>query len=121
MATSEYRKAQPRPPGGAPCATRLDKPYLWWASEASHQSQLANVSARSAFRPGVRYRFGNWPSGYDGRRIRGESSGCWCAIAANPVRSRHVRDGHDRWCIDDEGLQLGVRESAAEDLLQHHN
>jgi len=34
-----------------------------------------------------------------------------------PLCGRHVGDGHDRRHIDDEGVRLGVRESAAEGLL----
>ena len=43
------------------------------------------------------------------------------AVAADPVCGRHVDDGHHRWRIDVEGLQLGLFESAAQDLLQHHD
>ena len=41
--------------------------------------------------------------------------------AADPVRRGHVADGHHRRRAHVEGLQLGVPEPAAEDLLQHHD
>ena len=42
-------------------------------------------------------------------------------LPADPVRRRHVGDGHHRRRADVEGLQLGVPEPVAQDLLQHHH
>ena len=42
------------------------------------------------------------------------------ALAPDPVRGRHVVDGHGRRRVHDASLRLGVLESDPEGLLQHH-
>ena len=42
------------------------------------------------------------------------------ALPADPVRGRHVADGHGRRRVHEPGLRLGVLEPDAEGLLQHH-
>ena len=42
------------------------------------------------------------------------------AVAADPVRRRHVPDGHGRRRLHEPGVRLGVLEPGPQGLLQHH-
>ena len=120
LATGQDGQAQPCPPGRAARPARLHQPSARRTTAEGHQSQLADVSGRRAVRTGIRYGIGSRLAGDDCRRFGRQSSDRRRALAADPFRGGDVGDGYHRRRADVEGVRLGLRQSTAQDLLQHH-
>src|SRR6266487_3605625 len=121
LAKDEARCLPPRTPRGVAAAARLRQPHPWGAGPEAHQSLLADVPAGHPVRAGLRYRQRGWPAGPDRRGRHRQDLLLGGDLAAAAVRGWDELDGHHRWRADEQGLRLGVRKPAQEDLVQHHH
>ncbi len=104
---------------GAAARPRLHEPLLR-PPLPRVDAQLAHVPDRRALRPRLRHGHRDRPARDRRRRRHGNACRARHRLAADPVRRRHVADGHGRRRVHVPRLRLGLLEPRAQGLLQPH-
>ena len=117
MRTGHVRRGRA---GGAAEQARLHEPLPRRPDQVDPQA-LAHLPDRRPVRPRLRHRDRGRPARAGRRRCGVQPALLLDPGAADPVRGRHVPDGHRRRRLHERRVRVGVRAAGPQGLLQPHH